>query len=205
MSGFSKKIDVEASLRRGLYQELTLIMAFIEQQNYQLENYLSDFSENLVSGGQGIKTNKFTDLVSVSNVSNDMYDLESTFKKDLPNYIRKSQLLMLWAMLEDTLSQIVKSLSEHKGVKITKKAKDKESIFHLNLRNLDKINKSELLSHNSIGFLNDNVREIRNSLVHGYPPRVTHDEVEVTETGTLVSEKYIWEVCMSMHDLSMCL
>jgi hypothetical protein len=203
MSVFTKKVDMEACLRKGLSQELILIMAFIEQQDYQLENYISEFSEKLVVGGQGIKTNEYTDRISVSNISNDQYDLEATFKQDLPNYIRKSQLLMLWTMLEDTLGYIVKELSAKKNIRFRKKGY-KESIFIYYVKSLEKIDGAGLVSHRSVIFLNDNVREIRNSIVHGFKPKVQHKEIEVTKLGVLVSGKYVREVCMSINELARC-
>ncbi len=203
MSVFSKKVDMEACLRKGLSQELILIMAFIEQQDYQLENYISEFSEKLVVGGQGIKTNEYTDQVSVSNISNDQYDLDATFKQNLPNYIRKSQLLMLWTMLEDTLGYIVKELSAKKNIRFRKKG-NKESIFIYYVKWLEKIDGAGLASHRSVIFLNDNVREIRNSIVHGFKPKVQHKEIEVTKSGVLVSGKYVREVCMTINELARC-
>jgi hypothetical protein len=203
MSVFSKKVDMEACLRKGLSQELILIMAFIEQQDYQLENYISEFSEKLVVGGQGIKTNEYTDQVSVSNINNDQYDLEATFKQDLPNYIRKSQLLMLWTMLEDTLGYIVKELSAKKNISFRKKG-NKESIFIYYVKWLEKIDGAGLTSHRSVMFLNSNVREIRNSIVHGFKPKVQHKDIEVTNLGVLVSGKYVREVCMSINELARC-
>jgi len=208
MRRFSRKIDVEAVIRRGLYQELILVMAFIEQQDYQTDTYVSEFSEKLLSGGQGIKVSKYIDLVSVSNVSSDEYDLEDTFKQGLPNYIRKSQLLMLWSMLEDTLKVIIEKLSINKNIQFRKKARQNESIFHYYIYKMETINgdnEHTLSSINSVSFLDDNVREIRNSLVHGRLPKVSHDEIEVMETDILISGKYIREVCMSINELAMCL
>ncbi|WP_028867248.1 hypothetical protein [Psychromonas arctica] len=201
MIGFSKKIDMKASLRRGLYQEVILMMAFIEQQNYQLENYTTKFSDMLMNGGRGVSSNEYSDRVSVSNISNGQYDLEATFKQDLPNYVRKSQVLMLWAMLEDTLGYIVRELSSQKNISFRGKKRN-ESIFIHYLKWLEKIDDRKLTSEPSVHFLNSNVRKVRNSLVHGSTLTVLHEGYEVTDTGIIISAKYVWEICMSIDCLA---
>ncbi|TMO82509.1 hypothetical protein [Pseudoalteromonas spongiae] len=201
MKFFTKKLDMQYSLRRGLYQEIRLMMAFIEQQNYQLDNYTSRFSDMLVKGGTGISSNEFTNHVSVSNISSDEYDLESTFKKDLPNYIKKSQVLMLWAMLEDTLGYIVSELSRQENVKPRTKKKD-EPIFIHYLKWLEEIDERDLIGESSVQFLDGNVRKVRNSIVHGKPLDVVHDGYEITDTGIVISDKYVWEICIAIDSLA---
>ena len=101
------------------------------------------------------------------------------------------------------LGYIVKELGVNKGTAFRKKH-GKESIFFYYIKWLEKIDNRELSSHRPVVFLNDNVREIRNSIVHGFEPKVPHEEIEVTKSGVLVSGKYIREVCMSINDLAMC-
>ncbi len=202
MDGFSKKVDMEACLRKGLHTEVALMMAFIEQQNIQLDDYTSKFSSLLENGGRGIVINEYYDHVSVSNVSSDEYDLEATFKKDLPNYVRISQVLMLWAMLEKTLSYIVKRLSEQKNIEF--RGRKGESIFIYNIRWLEEIDGMPNSAPYSdvVDFLENNVRNVRNALVHGSQPDVTHKYFEVTDTETIISSNYVWEICISIDLLS---
>lgn len=201
MNNFSMKIDMDSCSRSGLYQEVRLMMAFIEQQNYQLENYTEKFSDMLINGGSGVSSNEYFDHISVSNISNEQYDLEATFKQDLPNYVRKSQVLMLWAMLEDTLSYIVRELSAKRKISFRSKRKH-ESIFIHYLKWLEKIDDREFISESSVQFLDSNVRKVRNSLVHGSPLTVLHEGYEVTEAGIVISKKYVWEICMAIDTLA---
>ncbi|MDC9511865.1 hypothetical protein PSH47_03715 [Pseudoalteromonas sp. CST5] len=201
MENFSKKIDMEACLRRGLYEEVTLMMAFIEQQNYQLESYTSKFSDMLLTGGRGVSSHEHSESVSVSNISNDQYDLEATFKQDLPNYIRKSQVLMLWAMLEDTFGYIVRELSSHQNMTFRAKKRN-ESIFLYYVKWLEKIDDRDFITDPTVVFLNSNVREVRNSLVHGSILTVSHKGLEITEAGLIISANYVWDICMSIDSLA---
>ncbi|WP_156158758.1 hypothetical protein [Pseudoalteromonas rubra] len=177
------------------------MMAFIEQQNYQRDDYTSKFSGMLVKGGGGIYSNEYTNHISVSNISNDEYDLESTFKKDLPNYIKKSQVLMLWAMLEDTLGYIVRELSSQEQVSPRIKGRH-ESIFIHYIKWLEEIDERELITESSVQFLDGNVRKVRNSIVHGNPLDVVHDGYEITDTGIVISDKYVWEICIAIDSLA---
>ncbi|MAJ40311.1 hypothetical protein [uncultured Pseudoalteromonas sp.] len=195
------KIDMQSCLRSGLYQEVRLMMAFIEQQNYQLENYTAKFSDMLINGGSGVSSNEDSDYVSVSNLSNDQFDLEATFKQGLPNYVRKSQVLMLWAMLEDTLGYIVHEVSTQKKISFRDKQRN-ESIFIYYLKWLEEVDERELISESSVQFLDGNVRKVRNSLVHGSPLNVVHDGYEVTDSGIVISHNYVWDICMSIDSLA---
>lgn len=203
MDRFSKKIDMEVCLRKGLYTELTIMMAFIEQQNIQLDSYTSNFSSLIKNGGRGVSINNYHSNVSVSNISSEEYDLESTFKQDLPNYVRVSQVLMLWTMLEKTLGYIVKKLSQKKNIKFRNKGK-KESIFIYNMKFLEEIDgKPNSKSYSEVvNFLNDNVRNVRNALVHDCQPNVTHKYFEVIDGKIIISSNYVWEICISIELLS---
>ena len=201
MSGFSRKINREASLRSGLYQEVRLVMAFIEQQEYQVNRFRDEFPSKLQTGGNGIVIDEMSEVVSVSNIGCHEYDLETTFTQDLPNYIRKSQVVMLWAMLEDTLSFIVKELSKEKNIQFRPKKK-RESYFIYYIKWFNEIYDIDLTNDSSVCFLNDNVRKVRNSIAHGAELKVEHDGLSYSALGIQVSDSYVWEVCMSMNDLA---
>lgn len=199
MKGFTKKPDSKASLRRAIAQELELMMAFIEQQEYQLNHYVSGFSKKLKSGGEGIVVDDFSECVSVSNLSSYKYDLESTFTQNLPNYIRKSQVLMIWAMLEDTLKVVVPNISKNEDVIF--RPRDGESIFIYYIKWYDHIYSMDLYLDSSVVFLNENVRDVRNTIVHGGDLKVSHSGLSRSQFDIEVSDSYVWKICMEINQL----
>ncbi|MCG7571043.1 hypothetical protein MHM89_13985 [Pseudoalteromonas sp. CNC9-20] len=104
-------------------------------------------------------------------------------------------------MLEDALGYIVRELSRQENVKPRTK-KRYESIFINYLKWLEEIDERDFISESSVQFLDGNVRKVRNSIVHGKPLDVVHDGYEITDTGIVISDKYVWEICMSIDSLA---
>jgi hypothetical protein len=184
----------ERMIRGSLLAELEFVYAFIDQQNGQLNKYLEEFNcESETSEAHGFLYEP--NGLRVSGLSAFEYDLNGVFKEELPEYIRRSQVVILWAMLERSLRAIMEELYGTRSLTVPKKKKGDSDFIHL-IQCLEKIDgKYENISH-AITFLNDNARYVRNYIVHGGNLRVTHKFLEVCSGGALqkISEKYISEI-----------
>lgn len=186
----------ESMVRGSLSLELKFVSAFIDQQNGQLNKYLHElYFENNKSDDHGFSYDEKRNDLMVSGLSSFEYDLNGVFKEELPEYINQSQLVILWAMLERSLRSIVDEICRIKSWDVYKKKKGESDFFSL-IKSLKKIDDSNIQS--AFDFLNNNVRVVRNYIVHGDGKsklEISHKFLEI-ENGCLhkIHNEYIKEV-----------
>ena len=129
------------------------------------------------------------------------YDLNGVFKEELPEYIKQSQLVILWAMLERSLGAIIKELYTLRSFPVPKKEKHDSSFIHL-IKCLEAIDGENETIKNTVEFLNENVRIVRNYIVHSGEINVNHRWLEV-KNGTLqkIHSMYISEIQFAINYL----
>lgn len=186
----------EQMIRCSLLWELEFVSAFIDQQNGQLIRFIDEFNCEDGAEGHGFSYDKGMGSLKVSGLSAFEYDLNGVFKEDLPEYIRKSQLVILWAMLERSLTAIITELHKLRGLPPMKE-KTYGSIFIHLIKCLEAIDGKNKNIESSVDFLQNNVRFVRNQIVHSGPLKqgVKHRWLEV-ENNTLkkIHSNYISEV-----------
>lgn len=190
-------------IRRSLFSELEFVSAFIDQQNGQLIKFIDEFNcEDEASKAHGFRYDKERDDLKVSGLSTFEYDLNGVFKEELPEYIKQSQLVILWAMLERSLGAIIKELYMIRDLPLPKKNKHDSCFIHL-VKCLEAIDGENKPIKNTVEFLNENVRIVRNCIVHGGELHVNHRWLEV-ENGALqkIHGEYISEMQFSINYLA---
>lgn len=193
----------EEMVRRSLLSELEFVSAFIDQQNGQLNKYLGEFNcENEKSEAHGFLYDEERDDLKVSGLSSSEYDLNGVFREELPEYIMQSQMVILWAMLERSLSAIIKELYSLRGLSTPKKGKHESYFFHL-IKCLEDIYGENKNIKNEVIFLNENVRIVRNYIVHrGCELNISHSWLTINN-GVLqkIHHEYIGEILFSINQL----
>jgi len=192
----------EQMIRSSLLSELEFVSAFIDQQNGQLIKFIDEFNcENEVSEAHGFSYDKERDDLKVSGLSSFQYDLNGVFKEELPEYIKQSQLVILWAMLERSLGAIIKELYILRNLPVPKREKKDSSFVHL-IKCLEKIDGENKTIKSAVEFLNGNVRIVRNYIVHSGELNVNHRWLDV-KNGTLqkIHNEFISEMQFSINYL----
>lgn len=196
--------DHEYMIRRSLSNELEFITAYIDQQNGQLDKYIKTFNPNRKkSQAHGFVYDEKTSFLTISGISESEYDLKGIFKENLPQYILHSQLILLWAMLEKSLTAIVNEIYSIKNTPMPKKENKNDSIFKYLIECLEKIDNRSLSADINIKFLEENARWVRNYLVH--PNKkidFTHKWLEIKDKHlSKIKNQYIEEVISSINYL----
>lgn len=192
----------EQMIRRSLLSELEFVSAFIDQQNGQLVKFINEFNcENETSGAHGFKYDIERDDLKISGLSSFEYDLDGVFKEELPEYIKQSQLVILWAMLERSLYAIIKELYTLRNSPVPKKKNNVSDFIYL-IKCLEAVDGENKNTKSTVEFLNGNVRIVRNHIVHRRKLDIDHRWLDV-ENGTLqkIHNEYISEILFSINHL----
>lgn len=118
---FNTEDEKEYMVRNSLAEDVVRFVAFIEQQNEKHESFVRSFKENFSTGEVPLFRGRMDDFEgwvdrSVANVHEDEEDLVKFFTDDYSNYLYKSQLLMLWALQEESFAAITSRLAEIREV-----------------------------------------------------------------------------------------
>ncbi|QHG64313.2 hypothetical protein [Pseudomonas putida] len=193
----------ENSVRYSLLEAIKFMAAFIDQQNEQARLFCENFDQESLRG-HGFTYDDDRDELLVSGISGFEYDLDGVFKEEFPSYVVESQVIMLWAMLERNLDAVARELYVIKGLEWPELKRGK-SIFPQYVERIEKVD-GQPFSKSTIEFLNANVREVRNALVHGGLREVSiqHEDLDI-KNGILrgVSPAYVSEVIGAMRYLAM--
>lgn len=193
----------ETSVRYSLLEAIKFIAAYIDQQNEQVRLFCNSFDAAALKG-HGFDYDDDRDELHVSGISGFEYDLDGVFKDEFPIYVVESQVIMLWAMLERNLDAIATELHEIKGLPWPAFEKGK-SLFS---QYVQRIEAADGLPFDAgvVDFLDQNVRHVRNALVHGGPRvvAVNHEHIDVKD-GILrgVYPQYVSAIVQSMLNLAM--
>lgn len=193
----------ETSVRCSLLEAVKFMAAFIDQQNEQTRFFCSRFDQ-ASRDAHGFDYDDERDELHVSRISDYEYDLDGVFKEEFPIYVIESQVIMLWSMLERNLDAVATELYSIKGISWTK-LKGDGSLFS---KYIDRIESADGVpfDKSNFDFLENNVRIVRNALVHGGVREVgiIHEYLDVSG-GILrdVSTQYVSLVIESMQYLAM--
>lgn len=192
----------ETSVRYSLLEAVKFMAAFIDQQNEQARFFCSRFDQ-ASRDAHGFDYDDERDELHVSGISDYEYDLDGVFKQEFPIYVIESQVIMLWSMLERNLKTVATELYRIKGISWTN-LKGDGSLFS---KYIDRIEFAEGVpfDESNFDFLENNVRIVRNALVHGGVREVgiIHEYLDVSG-GILrdVSTQYVSLVIESMQYLA---
>ncbi|WP_251962241.1 hypothetical protein [Pseudomonas sp. Marseille-Q5299] len=177
--------------------------AFIDQQNEQARLFCENFDQEYLRG-HGFAYDDERDELLVSGISGFEYDLEGVFKGEFPSYVIESQVIMLWAMLERNLDAIAMELYKIKGLDWSS-LKRGASSFSQYIERIE-VADGRPFPKPTVDFLDKNVREVRNALVHGGAREVDIEHAHLDIKGKVlrgVSPAYVSEVIGAMRYLAM--
>lgn len=193
----------EISVRYSLLEAVKFMAAFIEQQNKQTRSFCERFDQ-ASREAHGFNYHDGRDELCVSGVSGFEYDLDGVFKEEFPAYVIESQVIMLWSMLEKNLDAVATELYRIKGIPWVK-FKRKGSLFSKYIERIE-LADGKTFNKSLLDFLDNNVRVVRNALVHGgvREVSVTHEYLDV-RGGILrdVFPQYVFRTIESMRYLAL--
>lgn len=109
--------------------------------------------------------------------------------------------MILWAMLERSLGAIIKELYRLRDLPFPKKKKHDSGFIHL-VKCLEAIDGENKSIKNVVSFLNENVRMVRNYIVHSGDLNVSHRWLDVENGALIIHGEYISEVRFSIGYLA---
>lgn len=193
----------ETSVRYSLLEAIKFMAAFIDQQNEQARSFCENFDQESLRG-HGFAYDDDRDELLVSGISGFEYDLDGVFKEEFPTYVIESQVIMLWAMFEKNLDSVATELYRIKGLPWPT-FQPGRSIFSQYIERLQIVD-GHPFADSIVDFLENNVRNVRNALVHGGPRKISieHEHLDVRD-GILrmIFPQYVSEVIGAMRYLGM--
>ncbi len=201
-----------------ILEEIHFIQAFSSQQEKQIESYIEDIDKFVETADverafQISKDEYEAATISVEHIegiSEEEYDFKRVFTEVMPMYQRQSMLTTLWAKYESSVDHLINHICE----RLSRPPKNKPkniSIFEHQTNELERlgISLSEIIEiSESMDFLIDKVRHIRNSWVHrgGIPINrraknhaLNHQDLSLDGNQISIGKKYINVVVQHMR------
>ena len=162
-----------------IWQEILMINAFIEKQNELIAGFLENYEGHVetlereqwhqcavVDEGE-IATDE---IKYIGSLSEEEYDLKSTFTELMPSYLLASSLITVWSIFEREMERMYEHISAtyFDGKALRRKPPSTSKIKHL-VNSIEEFNlsvKNTVELKEAINKLDSQVRHVRNAWAH---------------------------------------